>query len=144
MTEFPESEVRRNKANGQKVLTVPKDSDIFEDEKVKLIGLGEHWDAIPGYLKTHHMLRELITLAIKSQSYIENDSELGEIVPHLEDAGDSLSAALDVIEENRVVYADVSTEELQESCEHEKISRKAGEKSGWQCVNCKKPIPLDL
>jgi len=137
--EFPIVEVRRNKSNGQKLLTVPKDSDIYEGEKVQLIGLGQHWDAIPGYLKAHHMLNQLISLSIKNQKHLDDD--LDEVVPHLEDAGDSLSKAMSVIEENRAVYADVSTEELQESCRHDKIERNG---EGWECVNCKKSIALAL
>jgi len=137
--EYPIVEVRRNKSNGQKLLTVPKDSDIHPDDKVMMLNLGKHWDAIPGYLKTHHQINELVTLCIKSTDYLGD--ELEEFYPHMEDAGEALSRALDVIEENRAVYADVSTEELQESCRHDKIERNG---EGWECVNCKKKIALAL
>lgn len=137
---YPVAEVRRNNSNGQKLLTVPKDSDIYPGDKVRLVNLGEHWESIPAHLKTHQNIRDLISLTVKSNQELDY-GELEEVNVHLEEAGESLSKALDVIEENRAVYADVSTEELQENCRHDRIER--GDE-GWRCVECKKIIPLDL
>jgi len=139
MSEFPVVEVRRNDRNGQKLLTVPKDCEIYEGHKVRLQDLGKNRDKIPDYLKLHQDLEDLVRLCIESKNLVDDD--LGEVRPHLEDAANSLSKAMNVIEENRSVYADVSTEEIQESCPHDNLVKEEKEE-GWRCKDCKKVLNL--
>lgn len=138
MEEFPVVEVRRNDHNGQKLITVPKDCEIYEDHKVRLQDLGKHRDKIPDYLKLHQDVEHLMYLCIDSKQLVDEDLE--EVRPHLEDAANSLSKAMNVIEENKAVYADMTTEEIQESCPHPSLITR--EKGGWKCKNCKKVLHL--
>lgn len=138
------AEVRRNNSNGQKILTVPKDSDIHPGDKVRLVNLGKNWDNIPSHLKAFNNIENAIRLVLNADKPLDY-GELNEVTPHLEAAGDSLDTALSVIKENRVVYGELTPEEIQEKCRHDKIKRGEDvEGGGWRCVNCGKAIPLDL
>lgn len=139
MTEYPVTEVRQNNTNGQKLLTVPKESNIEQGDKVRLVKLGSNWDMIPGYLKAHQNIRDLVSLTVRASEPLDR-KEFEEIDAHLEEAGEALSQALDFIEDKRTVYADISTEELQEKCGHEDLTKE--EDGEWRCVNCKKALML--
>lgn len=137
---YPEVEVRQNNSNGQKLVTVPKESGIEPGDKVRLVSLGKNWDLIPAHLKAHHNIRELIDLSVKASKPLKGEGEeFNNVDAHLEEAGKHMDKALEVIEDERTVYADVSTEELQESCPHNKLEK---EENGWRCQDCKKVLNL--
>lgn len=135
---YPEVEVRQNNSNGQKLVTVPKDSGIEAGDTVRLVNLGKNWDLIPGYLKAHHNIRELIELSVKAAKPLEG-REFDDVDGHLEEAGMLMGKAMEAIEEERTIYSDLSTKELQENCEHKKLNK---EEDGWRCKDCKKVFDL--
>jgi len=125
------SQVRKNKSNGQKIVTIPKQSEIEEDEYVKIFALGKTWPDRNDYTKLKWLLsnyKELIEEANNAVEdyllYTDTQKELERIVEQINLAEEKMDEAKELREEVQ-----------QNMCLHENVENEGEE---WRCQKCGK------
>lgn len=103
--QYTTATVYRNTSNGQKLLTVPKDADIYPEDDVIVMSLGMHHDKLRDEHQLYQVLDVLSDVLINYSSKInyEEDKEASE---HLNEASKTLAEVRSMLDDKYNIVMD--------------------------------------
>jgi len=106
-------DVSENSSTGQKLVPIPAEADIQSDDKVRLIVYGKHRPKIPGYMKMHQDLDNILHQIVRADNYIksENRSDASKAISKLHESGKLIGEAMSELDDEFTIHP---TEEEQE------------------------------